>query len=1044
MSIFAHSVSHRWERARERDAQEENAVVLELQRVLGLPLLRQFLAEQQATDSRPRTKGLRELKGDAIDHDDGTRGGTESVSSSQGEAYEDVEEEGYEEDEYDDDEPSGEEGEEEFGEAADLDHFQLPRATEPLPFDAVADEEGNVWGGGRRRQESWEDEEFEEDEHAGLPDDGRGANAQDGEVVWQEVSRRRSKSAQRPSENGAQAAPPDSSSWAPGWPSASTKEAATRVAALVRSQDPSSLLRTFSEEISAEEQRSRVWVGHIPLKLTELNIKERFGRIGTVKKVHLMESRVDNGLRAAFVTMSCSSEAQAVIVQLHDAKLDESGKPLVVRLANPPKMNIAIPQPPPITTSGSLRLEAPMSGGKANVDDAPRPAPWLSAPSAMTAWTNGHTSGNGSATASPAMVPCAPPLPMQPVKLPVAASAAASVASSEVSAVQQLEGELRSAVLPLESGDNVEGADHSLTMAARLQREELEKGNPAGPAVPVVNLADDSHFPALGGGKQRQSPAWGSSLSGAPPPPSAPLPDPMQPPWSAKHPTPGDVEQEGPATMADTGSLAEGKAEPHEFKGASAAGAKPTAGASNGHLTALPAAAQQQSAPATMQHSASSSRKLAPPLAHVSSEGAAQPSEEHLSRVWVGHIPPDATEPGLREVFGQYGTVGKVHLMDSKHLKFGLRAAFITFSKPSDAQAAIAGLHEQKLSRSDLKVLLVRVSNPPQNLRAKSANPSPMLGASQEPKTDSMRRSFAGDDFSLPERASNASDVEESNARGNNQSEALTEGDGSVPPRVSTSVQDSATNEDADPSMWDQPKETAEAEGGMGDTPEAAAQSIAAAELAASSKIAPPGLTIGCPPGLKMVDGVWVPQLEAEQTIHSAPSSSAPSPGASQSLWSAQEGSGAERHAETQGQTLQGSGAERHAEAQGQTLQQQLEAAFVDGWNACLSELEKINGARATGLLEKLPLPPAPDRGSEASEASAPTSKGQAPGTKKTAEESSLRKGQELLRMLQPQELASTDASAMATGAVAAEQSQPMSADAYSEDLSCAMTDKDG
>ena len=45
--MFAHSVAHRWERQRFRDAADDEAVLLELQRLLALPMLHQLLVEQR-------------------------------------------------------------------------------------------------------------------------------------------------------------------------------------------------------------------------------------------------------------------------------------------------------------------------------------------------------------------------------------------------------------------------------------------------------------------------------------------------------------------------------------------------------------------------------------------------------------------------------------------------------------------------------------------------------------------------------------------------------------------------------------------------------------------------------------------------------------------------------------------------------------------------------------------------------------------------------------------------------------------------------------
>jgi len=187
-----------------------------------------------------------------------------------------------------------------------------------------------------------------------------------------------------------------------------------------------------------------------------------------------------------------------------------------------------------------------------------------------------------------------------------------------------------------------------------------------------------------------------------------------------------------------------------------------------------------------------------------------------------------------------------------------------------------------------------------------------------------------------------------------------------------------------------------------------------------------------------MVGGVWVPQ-DAERVEESQLSDppvvdgwpngvGEPSLPPSVSQWSAQD-------------DLAGAGWDAH------TLQQQLEAAFVRGWNACLAEIEKMNASRAADLREHLPMPPAPPGLHESAAAltnGQTMAGGYAPDADTGEQGDSLRKGQELLRMLQPQPMASSNvSSAVATESAAADQRRPSCTDA-SEDLSSALTDKDG
>merc|ERR1740117_2107516 len=80
MKGFAHTVAHRWECVRLRDAAAELTVMKELQKVLALPVLRQLLLEQQPTQGKawPTTKGSDENWGDGL-----SQSGSEQPGSSQ-------------------------------------------------------------------------------------------------------------------------------------------------------------------------------------------------------------------------------------------------------------------------------------------------------------------------------------------------------------------------------------------------------------------------------------------------------------------------------------------------------------------------------------------------------------------------------------------------------------------------------------------------------------------------------------------------------------------------------------------------------------------------------------------------------------------------------------------------------------------------------------------------------------------------------------------------------------------------------------------------
>ena len=67
----------------------------------------------------------------------------------------------------------------------------------------------------------------------------------------------------------------------------------------------------------ADDPYCRLWVGHIPRYMDEAKLKTAVGKHGAVKRIHIMESKVDNGLLAAFVTTATPSDAARVITGLH-------------------------------------------------------------------------------------------------------------------------------------------------------------------------------------------------------------------------------------------------------------------------------------------------------------------------------------------------------------------------------------------------------------------------------------------------------------------------------------------------------------------------------------------------------------------------------------------------------------------------------------------------------------------------------------------------------------------------------------------------------
>merc|ERR1719356_504183 len=67
---------------------------------------------------------------------------------------------------------------------------------------------------------------------------------------------------------------------------------------------------------------------------------------------------------------------------------------------------------------------------------------------------------------------------------------------------------------------------------------------------------------------------------------------------------------------------------------------------------------------------------------------------QQRSKLFVGNLPADIQQEALMMVFGHYGSVTNVHIMQGKS-RSGQACAFIEYSKPVEAETAILTLHEK-------------------------------------------------------------------------------------------------------------------------------------------------------------------------------------------------------------------------------------------------------------------------------------------------------------------------------------------------------------
>ena len=79
---------------------------------------------------------------------------------------------------------------------------------------------------------------------------------------------------------------------------------------------------------------NKLYVGNLPFGVTEPDLQDLFGQVGSVTDVMLVQDKFTGKSRGfAFVTMGNDNEAQAAIEKLHGQALD--GRPLTVNVARP-------------------------------------------------------------------------------------------------------------------------------------------------------------------------------------------------------------------------------------------------------------------------------------------------------------------------------------------------------------------------------------------------------------------------------------------------------------------------------------------------------------------------------------------------------------------------------------------------------------------------------------------------------------------------------------------------------------------------------------
>ena len=523
-----------------------------------------------------------------------------------------------------------------------------------------------------------------------------------------------------------------------------------------------------AEAAALDDSRCRVWLGHIPRAYTELKLKDRVACIGTVKKIHVMESRVENGLRAAFVHMATPADAERVIAELHEQKFDElDAKPLIARLANPPRGLSAPATSPDLATAakpqtGHYGLNTQSICSAAALSAASRSIR-SSASSDLSTTPNGQktawSTGNEAVTKAWGQHP-----------MPLAANDVRLADDCTPAAADHLDNRCKMDGLPPTGS-----CDFSVERANVQQKQDESIQSTAIEPEPS-NVADASSWPMLTGSTSSRvgRGGWSGTPGAAATPPKAqspskddisvPIPDPSQA-WASSSRFTLEAEGTGFGSKMSAssscarltvneagGSGCNPAYTPRAALNASSArlrssswgdqedsgieepiDSESTAPASSGvPIQAIRSNVQETSSrcisqagwpasdtsatrhaeqthPLMLDRWRKSSRSPDQDDAKSSSIGETMQNipvgdDEHLSRLWVGHLTPRMTESRLRDEFSTYGSVVHIHIMEPKVASFGkcssdqLRAAFVTMGSSSEAGKALSALHDKKMN----------------------------------------------------------------------------------------------------------------------------------------------------------------------------------------------------------------------------------------------------------------------------------------------------------------------------------------------------------
>lgn len=89
------------------------------------------------------------------------------------------------------------------------------------------------------------------------------------------------------------------------------------------------------------------------------------------------------------------------------------------------------------------------------------------------------------------------------------------------------------------------------------------------------------------------------------------------------------------------------------------------------------------------------------------------PANKHQqggTKLFIGNLPQDIQQEAIQMVFGHYGTVTNVHIMQGKS-RSGQACAFVEYGKPEEAETAVLTLHEKYEIRPGEGNILVKFAS---------------------------------------------------------------------------------------------------------------------------------------------------------------------------------------------------------------------------------------------------------------------------------------------------------------------------------------------